>query len=103
MDKIPGIVDDMRRAPQNVDFGDLCKVCDRYFGAARQQGTSHRVYQMPWAGDPRVNIQEGKSGKAKPYQIKQVLQAISKLEEMKKQEPMQPEQSKNGNKYKKQR
>jgi hypothetical protein len=86
MDKLTRTVEDMRQAPQNVDYGDLCKVCDRYFGKARQEGTSHRVYQMPWAGDPRVSIQKGKAGKAKPYQVKQVLEAIKKLEEMKKPE-----------------
>jgi hypothetical protein len=31
-----------------------------------------------WQGDPRVNIQNAK-GKAKPYQVRQVLQAIEKL------------------------
>lgn len=69
----------MRSAPQNVGFGDLCKVCDHHFGKARHEGTSHRVYQMPWGGDPRVNIQEGNAGKAKVYQVRQVLQAIDKL------------------------
>jgi len=34
----------------------------------------------PWAGDPRVNIQEN-HGMAKPYQVRQVLAAIRKLEE----------------------
>jgi len=36
--------------------------------------------QQPyWAGDPRVNIQNDK-GKAKAYQVKQVLKAIERLE-----------------------
>jgi hypothetical protein len=35
---------------------------------------------MPWPGDPRVNIQNAK-GKAKPYQVRQVLKAIAKLKE----------------------
>lgn len=34
---------------------------------------------MPWSGDPRINIQE-KNGKAKDYQVKQVIKAIEKLE-----------------------
>ncbi len=34
---------------------------------------------MPWKGDPRVNIQNYK-GKAKAYQVKQVLLAIELLE-----------------------
>jgi len=37
------------------------------------------IYKTPWHGDPRINIQNNK-GKAKVYQIKQVLLAIEKLE-----------------------
>jgi len=47
----------------------------------RNKGTSHHVYKTPWAGDPRVNIQKDKSGKAKAYQVKQVLTAIKKMKE----------------------
>jgi hypothetical protein len=36
---------------------------------------------MPWAGDPRVNTQNDK-GKAKAYQVRQVLRAIDKKEAM---------------------
>jgi hypothetical protein len=57
----------------------LKKVCERYFGAPRQAGSSHAIFKTPWPGDPRVNIQNAK-GKAKPYQVRQVLQAINKLE-----------------------
>ena len=58
---------------------DLCRVCDHYFGAARQCGTSHRIYRTPWRGDPRVNIQNDK-GMAKAYQVRQVLKAIERLQ-----------------------
>jgi hypothetical protein len=70
----------MRESPRNVRFNDLCKVCGRYFGAPRQKGSSHRIYRMPWAGDPRINIQKGDNGMAKAYQVKQVLSAIDRLE-----------------------
>ena len=73
------ILAQMRRNPKGVRFKDLCKVCDQYFGEARQSGSSHRVYRTPWQGNPRVNIQNAK-GKAKPYQVRQVLQAIQRLE-----------------------
>jgi hypothetical protein len=76
---IEEILAQMKRSPKGVRFKDLCKVCDQYFGEARQSGTSHRIYKMPWQGDPRVNIQNAK-GKAKPYQVRQVLQAIDRLE-----------------------
>jgi hypothetical protein len=81
MKDITRLVEQMKGSPQNVRFVDLAKVCEHYFGASRQQGTSHRVYRTPWAGDPRVNIQRGEAGKAKTYQVKQVLAAIAKLEE----------------------
>jgi len=70
----------MKRNPKGSSFKDLCKVCDKYFGKPRQSGSSHRVYPTPWQGDPRVNIQSAK-GKAKPYQVRQVLQAIRRIEE----------------------
>jgi hypothetical protein len=69
----------MRQNPKGIRFADLCKVCDHYFGDSRQKGSSHRVYKTPWQGDPRVNIQNTK-GKAKAYQVKQVLNAIRRLE-----------------------
>lgn len=70
----------MRVRPNNVSFVDLAKVCQHYFGPPRSAGSSHAVYKTPWAGDPRVNIQND-HGKAKAYQVRQVLQAIEKLEE----------------------
>ena len=79
MPKIEGILADMRRNPKGIRFQDLCKVCDSFFGEARQAGSSHRIYKTPWQGDPRVNIQNDK-GTAKAYQVKQVLKAIERLE-----------------------
>ncbi len=82
MAEIEKIIASMRQSPTNVRFNDLIKICDHYFGEARQQGTSHRVYKTPWQGDPRINIQQGSQGKAKAYQVRQVLAAIEKLEDI---------------------
>jgi hypothetical protein len=79
MSKVAELLGSMRRNPSDVRYADLCKVCDHYFGKARQKGTSHRIYRTPWQGDPRVNIQ-GNKGKAKPYQVRQVLAAVERLE-----------------------
>ncbi|MGB5616472.1 MAG: toxin HicA, partial [Desulfobacterales bacterium] len=78
--KVDDILAQMKWNPKNVRFRDLCKVCDHYFGEARQKSGSHRIYKMPWQGDPRINIQNSK-GKAKAFQVKQVLLAIEKLED----------------------
>ena len=69
----------MRTNPRGVRFADLAKVCDHHFGPARQTGGSHRVYRTPWAGDPRVNIQNDRGG-ARAYQVRQVPRAIERLE-----------------------
>ena len=79
MPDIEEIVAAMQRNPKGIRFRDLCKLCDSYFGKARQGGSSHRVYKTPWPGDPRVNIQNDR-GMAKSYQVKQVLKAIERLE-----------------------
>jgi hypothetical protein len=68
MAKIEDILTQMKNNPSDVRFADLSKVCIYYFGQARQK-----------EGNPRINIQNNK-GKAKAYQVKQVLLAIEKLE-----------------------
>ena len=71
----------LRNNPKGVRFAELARICEHYFGRPRQRGTSHLVFRTPWPGDPRVNIQNDK-GKAKPYQVRQVIKAIAKLEGM---------------------
>jgi hypothetical protein len=80
MADIDKILAQMKAAPTGVRFLDLGKVCEHFFGPARQSGTSHAVFKTPWPGDPRVKIQ-GDKGKAKAYQVRQVLEAIAKLKE----------------------
>ena len=78
MSSLEKTLSQMRTSPASVRFGDLRRVCEHYFGEARQSGSSHAVFKTPWPGDPRVNIQDNK-GKAKAYQVLQVLAAIEKL------------------------
>ncbi|MBK7472485.1 MAG: toxin HicA [Burkholderiales bacterium] len=81
MASIGKILEQMRSEPTNVRFSDLMKVCAASFGKPRQTGTSHAIFKTPWPADPRVNIQDDK-GKAKAYQVRQVLLAIDKLKEI---------------------
>ena len=78
MGSMDNVVKQMERNPKDVRFTDLCKVCEYYFGKARQKG-GHHIYKMPWQGDPRINIQND-NGKGKAYQVRQALEAIKKLE-----------------------
>lgn len=77
---------EIRRNPENVRFSDLAKICERFFGPPRQKGSSHWIYRTPWQGDPGINIQDCR-GKAKAYQVKQVLAPIDKLEKEHEHEP----------------
>ena len=79
MASIEDVLAKMRRNPKGIRFSELTKVCDHFFGKARKSGTSHRVYETRWAGDPRVNVQNSR-GRAKAYQVRQVLLAIDRLE-----------------------
>jgi hypothetical protein len=79
MPSVAKILAEMRANPRNVRFDTLAKVCEHYFGPPRRTTGSHAVFKTPWPGDPRVNIQND-HGKAKPYQVRQVLAAIEKKE-----------------------
>lgn len=78
MSGIEKILEQLKREPASVRFADLQKICEAYFGKPRHSGGSHMIFKTPWPGDPRVNIQNDK-GKAKIYQVRQVLLAIERL------------------------
>lgn len=78
MAKIEELLAELRGNPRSVRYSDACKIADAFFGKPRQRGTSHRIWKMPWPGDPRVNLQEGEGGKAKTYQVEQLLKAIGR-------------------------
>jgi len=75
---IDDLVAKMRNSPKSIAFRDLHDVCVHYFGDPRRSGGSHEVFKTPWPGDPRVNIQND-HGKAKAYQVRQVLKAIDAM------------------------
>ena len=78
MSNLVRILRQMSENPAVVRFTELRRVCEHYFGKPRPSKGSHCVFKTPWPGDPRINIQNRK-GKAKPYQVKQVLHAIQML------------------------
>jgi len=74
---IDELIAEMKANPVNVRFAAACKVADHVFGEPTQRGTSHRVWKMPWPGNPRVNMQDDK-GRAKAYQVRQLLEAVER-------------------------
>lgn len=77
MPSVQELLPSMRANPKHVRFNDAKRVRDYYFGSPRIHG-SHHVYRMPWAGDPRINIQN-RDGMVPPYQIRQILVAIERM------------------------
>lgn len=63
----------------DVRFARLLTICEEHFGAPRING-SHHIFKTPWQGNPRINLQKAKGGKAKSYQVDQVLDALRTLE-----------------------
>jgi hypothetical protein len=78
MSDLTKILRKMNENPKGIRFIELRKICEFYFGKPRQSGSSHCIFKTPWPGDPRINIQNDK-GKAKTYQVRQVLHAIQML------------------------
>jgi len=64
----------------NTRFQRLVTICSTFFGSPRIEG-SHYIFKTPWLGDPRINLQSEK-GKAKPYQVRQVVRALRKLKDL---------------------
>ncbi len=67
---------------KNIRFSRLMKITEFFFGNPRNRGSSHYPFKVPWEGEPRINLQKGKEGKAKPYQVKQVRLALIKLKQI---------------------
>jgi hypothetical protein len=86
MSSIDRLIGTLRLNPAGIRFVELARICEHFFGPPRQSGGSHMIFKTPWPGDPRVNIQKGPGGKAKAYQVRQVLAAIDRLAAMSKGE-----------------
>ncbi len=73
----------------NVRYSDLCHFLELAgFEFKGQVNTSHRKYQHPKCPKELVNVQEGRDGKAKPYQVRQVLDLIETYD----LEPVDPDE-----------
>jgi hypothetical protein len=77
-----------KNSPHNLRYAEICKLATSYgWIFQRQEGTSHGVYIHPLLGNTPgalMNFQD-KNGKAKHYQVKQLLDAIELVEELEKQ------------------
>lgn len=63
-----------RQRPQNLKFKELCLLAECHGFVYRGTEGSHHVYKRP--GSRPLSFQEGQNGKAKLYQVKQLLAII---------------------------
>lgn len=77
---IDDAISELEEASYNVRFARLVTLCETHFGKARVKG-SHHIFKTPWRGEPRLNLQKGEGGKAKAYQVDDVLDALRKLKD----------------------
>jgi len=75
--KVDEAIKELEANPKDVRFRRLINVCVEFFGDYRMKG-DHHIFRTPWEGEPRLNIQPMK-GKAKPYQVRQVIAALKML------------------------
>lgn len=63
-------------ADKSFEFSALIKILDSYDFKMRTKG-SHHIFNKEGVAEI-INLQEGESGKAKPYQVKQVREVLIK-------------------------
>ncbi len=81
MDKCQKLLQKARRSPQNLRFDELCRLAECYGWVLIRQSGSHRLYENVRLApeDRRMMNFQSDNGKAKPYQVKQLLTAIENL------------------------
>ena len=66
-----------RQRPAGLKFRQLCALAEAVGFVLDRQAGSHQIYLHPHRRDvPRLSLQEGPSGDAKPYQVRLLLQII---------------------------
>jgi len=68
------ILAQMRRSRSNVRFNDLCRIIEHMgYTLERTRGSHHSYRRQDY---PIINLQKSNGGKAKPYQVDQILDIL---------------------------
>ena len=76
MSKMEKLIRAMRNNPANVRFEDVCKVAESIGFHLRGQSGSHRTFARK--GERMLLNFQNVKGKAKPYQVRQLLDMVDK-------------------------
>ena len=84
MRKCDKLLEKARNAPHNLRFNELCALAKCWGYALSAHRGSHRKYKHTFLRLPALHamhVFQNVQGKAKPYQIDQLLDAIAYIEE----------------------
>ncbi|HET7234614.1 MAG TPA: type II toxin-antitoxin system HicA family toxin [Longimicrobium sp.] len=71
-------LDEARANITGLRFANLCALAECFGWVFVRQSGSHRLYKRN-GSTALMNFQEDRSGRAKPYQVRQMLAAIDEL------------------------
>lgn len=82
MSKCDKLLEKAENSPNNFSFAEICQLAECYGFQFQRQSGSHVIYENSALKDLEYRIMNFQNfrGKAKPYQVKQLLKAISILE-----------------------
>ena len=72
MAKIDKLIQKAISSPQNIKFDELCILCRRFGFTKESQEGSHIIYRRHTQPKRMISVQSD-HGKAKPYQVNQLL------------------------------
>ena len=78
MGKIEKLIEKAKKSPQNLKFGEFCRLLEYFDMECRKTPGSHRVYKRKKTPIFTLSIQNVK-GMAKPYQIKQLFEKLQEF------------------------
>lgn len=82
MGRIEKILEKAKASPNNLSFEELCYLVVKFGYVLDRQKGSHKIYKHPKIKSrvgAFVNIQEFNDGKAKGYQVREVLRFIEEF------------------------
>ena len=83
MGRVEKILEKAKASPNNLSFDELCYLVEKFgYIRDRKNSGSHRIYKHPNIQSrigAMVDIQEFNNGKAKSYQVRQVLAFIEEF------------------------
>lgn len=76
LSKLDKLIQEAITSPQNLTFNQLCTLCHHFGMRLRKKRGSHRIYKREDPPKFSLSIQDD-DGKAKPYQVKELLDKIA--------------------------